>query len=239
MRNHKTGCGRCRRDICCCPRNRNSCLCPPGPAGPPGPPGPPGSEGIVGPAGPPGPAGLPGSDGAAGLPGPPGLPGSDGADGAPGPAGPPGPEGPPGPPGTADLSPFTNRYNNTSQTADLGDLVLFDLLGDDSGEITYLDGLFTIPVAGYYLINVTINAAAAAGSGPVFQFQGETNIGVRPDLLLRANQATDSPGAVVVTASSIVFFSAGGTFQMTNTSPTSPSVVIERTYITFVRIDAA
>lgn len=85
---HKNGCGRCWRDICCCPpRNRSSCLCPPGPPGPPGlpgsdgPPGFPGSDGIAGPPGPPGPPGLPGSDG------PPGLPGSDG---------PPGPEGPAG-----------------------------------------------------------------------------------------------------------------------------------------------
>ena len=39
MRNHKTGCGRCSRKVCCCPRPVTSCLCPPGPAGPPGPPG--------------------------------------------------------------------------------------------------------------------------------------------------------------------------------------------------------
>ena len=50
MRNHKTGCGRCHRKVCCCPRT-------------PGPPGPPGSNGT---AGPPGPPGLPGSTGPAG-----------------------------------------------------------------------------------------------------------------------------------------------------------------------------
>ena len=45
MRNHKTGCGRCHRNICCC--------CPL----PPGPPGPPGSNGAPGPQGPQGPPG--------------------------------------------------------------------------------------------------------------------------------------------------------------------------------------
>ena len=41
MRNHKTGCGRCHRNVCCCPRRpvATSCICPPGPQGPPGPPG--------------------------------------------------------------------------------------------------------------------------------------------------------------------------------------------------------
>ena len=60
MRNHKTGCGRCSRKVCCCPRPVTSCLCPPGPPGPPGP---------TGTAGAAGPSGLPGSDGASGLPG--------------------------------------------------------------------------------------------------------------------------------------------------------------------------
>ena len=67
MRNHGTGCGRCRRKLCCCPRTASSCICPPGP---PGPPGLPGSDGIVGP---PGPQGLPGSTGATGPAGPIGL----------------------------------------------------------------------------------------------------------------------------------------------------------------------
>ena len=49
MRNHKTGCGRCSRNICCCPRTPavTSCICPPGP---PGPPGLPGSDGLPGPS---------------------------------------------------------------------------------------------------------------------------------------------------------------------------------------------
>ena len=47
MRNHKTGCGRCHRKVCCCPRPATSCLCPPGPPGPQGPPGPPGSNGST------------------------------------------------------------------------------------------------------------------------------------------------------------------------------------------------
>ena len=58
MRNHKTGCGRCDRRACCCPRPTSSCICPPGP---PGPPGLPGSNGAAGPLGPPGPQGPPGS----------------------------------------------------------------------------------------------------------------------------------------------------------------------------------
>ena len=70
MRNHKTGCGRCHRNICCCPRPATSCICPPGP---PGPPGLPGSNGDPGPQGP---TGFPGSDGAQG---PQGIPGSDNA----------------------------------------------------------------------------------------------------------------------------------------------------------------
>ena len=66
MRNHKTGCGRCHRSACCCPRPTSSCICPPGP---PGPPGLPGSNGVLGPQGP---VGLPGSDGPVGPQGPPG-----------------------------------------------------------------------------------------------------------------------------------------------------------------------
>lgn len=65
MRNHKTGCDRCHRKVCCCPRTV-SCICPPGP---PGPVGPAGSTGSTGPAGPPGstgPAGPAGSTGPAG-----------------------------------------------------------------------------------------------------------------------------------------------------------------------------
>lgn len=48
MRNHKTGCGRCSRKVCCCPRTPTSCICPPGPPGPAGPPGPPGSDATPG-----------------------------------------------------------------------------------------------------------------------------------------------------------------------------------------------
>ena len=52
MRNHKTGCGRCHRKVCCCQRPvTTSCICPPGPPGPEGPQGPPGSTGAQGPAG--------------------------------------------------------------------------------------------------------------------------------------------------------------------------------------------
>ena len=49
MRNHKTGCGRCHRNVCCCPRTpvTSSCICPPGPPGPAGPAGPPGSDGST------------------------------------------------------------------------------------------------------------------------------------------------------------------------------------------------
>lgn len=86
MRNHKTGCGRCKRDSdrCCCSRNTSSCLVgPPGPAGPSGPPGLPGS-GAIGPAGP------------AGAVGPVGPEGPQGPIGPEGPQGPIGPEGPPG-----------------------------------------------------------------------------------------------------------------------------------------------
>lgn len=69
MRNHKTGCGRCSRNVCCCPRPAvtSSCICPPGPPGPPG---------------------LPGSNGVAGPPGPTGATGATGATGPVGPAGP-------------------------------------------------------------------------------------------------------------------------------------------------------
>ena len=83
MRNSKTGCSRCRRNVCCCPRAVASCLCPPGPAGP---------QGLPGVAGPPGPLGPPGLVGSNGTAGPPGLPGSDGSDGAVGPPGPAGEE---------------------------------------------------------------------------------------------------------------------------------------------------
>ena len=49
MRNHKTGCGRCSRKVCCCPRTpvTSSCICPPGPQGPAGPTGPAGSNGFA------------------------------------------------------------------------------------------------------------------------------------------------------------------------------------------------
>lgn len=58
MRNHKSGCGRCNRHVCCCPPKRvvSSCICPPGP------PGPPGLPGSTGPQGPRGLPGLPGSN---------------------------------------------------------------------------------------------------------------------------------------------------------------------------------
>lgn len=52
MRQHGSGCDRCRRKLCCCPRAVSSCVCPPGPPGPPGLAGPPGPAGSTGPAGP-------------------------------------------------------------------------------------------------------------------------------------------------------------------------------------------
>ena len=54
MRNSKSGCSRCRRNVCCCPRPVSSCICPPGPPGPPGPSGQQGVPGAQGPEGPPG-----------------------------------------------------------------------------------------------------------------------------------------------------------------------------------------
>lgn len=151
----------------------------------------------------------------------------------------PGSDGPPGPATPGNLSPFANYFTVTSQTTDLNDPVLVDEEGDSSGEITYLAGVYTVPLAGYYLIDLTINTFAGPGSGPVFQFEGVMNgVSPVPQLSLRATHtvAGDNSGTVVMTASAIVFFNAGDTFQVTNTSPTSPSVVVERMYITFVRI---
>ena len=81
MRNHKTVCGRCHRNLCCCPRTApvSSCICPPGPTGPQGLPG------VAGPTGPVGPRGLTGEVGAAGAAG---ATGAAGAVGATGPQGP-------------------------------------------------------------------------------------------------------------------------------------------------------
>ena len=50
MNRHKTGCNRCHKSRCCCPRVRSvsSCVCPPGPQGPAGPQGPEGASGAQG-----------------------------------------------------------------------------------------------------------------------------------------------------------------------------------------------
>ena len=71
MRNHKSGCDRCHRNVCCCPRSvASSCLCPPGPPGPSGPDGSTGATGATG-------AGATGATGATGV----GTAGATGATG--------------------------------------------------------------------------------------------------------------------------------------------------------------
>ena len=76
MRNQKTGCGRCHRNVCCCP----------GATGATGADGMPGSVGATGASGAPGPAdgatGATGADGADGADGATGVQGDEGATGA-------------------------------------------------------------------------------------------------------------------------------------------------------------
>jgi len=118
-------------------------------------------------------SGAPGTAGANGLQGP---IGASGADGKPGPVGAEGPAGPMGPAGPAgqDFSPalypaFKYLVGNTMRTGTTNIVVPFDLpeytLNCTPSVVhTANAGVFSIPLAGLYLINFTVDVTQAVGN---------------------------------------------------------------------------
>ena len=202
---HFTNCSRCRRKFCCC-------VCLPVP---PGPPGLPGSNGIAGPPGPPGPTGLPGLDGAAGLPGPEGLPGSQGI---------------PGPPGDdASQTNFVNGSSGAQNPANLSNIAFG--APEISDGIVDTGGLFTVTVAGRYLVTFDLVVSTAGGVEATAAVQLEQN-GFTPVPSPRGRfSTTRRPPAAslnVITGSAILDLGAAEVFNLRNVSGDTLNIVNAR-----------
>ena len=153
---------------------------PTGPQGAAGAPGPTGPQGIRGMDGPTGPQGLPGPAGATGpqgpqgatgptgpqgLPGPAGATGPQGPQGAAGPTGPqgtPGATGPTGPAGGPGEDVFASYYSDVRSVPNNGQIPLYELLNDPTGNIT-LSGTQQLRLQpGYYRVSYSVSAILEA-----------------------------------------------------------------------------
>nr|WP_271988839.1 collagen-like protein [Flavonifractor plautii] len=130
-----------------------------GPTGPQGLPGPAGATGPQGPqgaTGPTGPQGLPGPAGATGPQGPQGAAGPTGPQGTPGATGPTGPAGGPG----EDV--FASYYSDVRSVPNNGQIPLYELLNDPTGNIT-LSGTQQLRLQpGYYRVSYSVSAILEA-----------------------------------------------------------------------------
>lgn len=106
-----------------------------------GPPGPPGPEGPMGRSGPPGPAGR---DGEQGPVGPPGLPGEQGPMG-----------------GVASVPRIAFSAALTSRHVEPGTIPFDRLLVNDGDAYDPYSGIFTVPVAGRYLVSAVLTGHRA------------------------------------------------------------------------------
>ena len=141
---------------------------PTGPSGTTGPQGPAGGQGLQGVPGPTGPQGIRGMDGPTGpqgLPGPAGATGPQGPQGAAGPTGPqgtPGATGPTGPAGGPGEDVFASYYSDVRSVPNNGQIPLYELLNDPTGNIT-LSGTQQLRLQpGYYRVSYSVSAILEA-----------------------------------------------------------------------------
>ena len=144
---------------------------PTGPSGTTGPQGPAGGQGLQGVPGPTGPQGIRGMDGPTGpqgLPGPAGATGPQGPQGATGPTGPQGaagatgPTGPTGPAGGPGEDVFASYYSDVRSVPNNGQIPLYELLNDPTGNIT-LSGTQQLRLQpGYYRVSYSVSAILEA-----------------------------------------------------------------------------
>ena len=138
---------------------------PQGPQGAAGPTGPRGAAGATGPTGPQGIRGMDGPTGPQGLPGPAGATGPQGPQGATGPTGPqgtPGATGPTGPAGGPGEDVFASYYSDVRSVPNNGQIPLYELLNDPTGNIT-LSGTQQLRLQpGYYRVSYSVSAILEA-----------------------------------------------------------------------------
>ncbi|MDB7892253.1 hypothetical protein PND80_06820 [Flavonifractor plautii] len=150
-----------------------------GPTGPQGLPGPAGATGPQGPqgaTGPTGPQGLPGPAGATGPQGPQGAAGPTGPQGTPGATGPTGPAGGPG----EDV--FASYYSDVRSVPNNGQIPLYELLNDPTGNIT-LSGTQQLRLQpGYYQVFFDVFVILASPGylqiTPSFNGQARIDLGI-------------------------------------------------------------
>ena len=133
-----------------------------GPTGPQGLPGPAGATGPQGPQGAAGPTGPQGAAGATGPTGPQGIRGMDGTAGPTGPQGTPGATGPTGPAGGPGEDVFASYYSDVRSVPNNGQIPLYELLNDPTGNIT-LSGTQQLRLQpGYYRVSYSVSAILEA-----------------------------------------------------------------------------
>ncbi|KGF57202.1 hypothetical protein HMPREF9460_00377, partial [Flavonifractor plautii 1_3_50AFAA] len=146
------------------------------PAGAAGATGPTGPQGIRGMDGPTGPQGLPGPAGATGPQGPQGAAGPTGPQGTPGATGPTGPAGGPG----EDV--FASYYSDVRSVPNNGQIPLYELLNDPTGNIT-LSGTQQLRLQpGYYQVFFDVFVILASPGylqiTPSFNGQARIDLGI-------------------------------------------------------------
>lgn len=158
---------------------------PSGTTGPQGPAGGQGPQGVPGPTGPQGIRGMDGPTGPQGLPGPAGATGPQGPQGAAGPTGPqgtPGATGPTGPAGGPGEDVFASYYSDVRSVPNNGQIPLYELLNDPTGNIT-LSGTQQLRLQpGYYQVFFDVFVILASPGylqiTPSFNGQARIDLGI-------------------------------------------------------------
>ncbi|MFR6624821.1 MAG: hypothetical protein ACLURW_00510 [Flavonifractor plautii] len=158
---------------------------PQGPQGTAGPTGPRGAAGATGPTGPQGIRGMDGPTGPQGLPGPAGATGPQGPQGTAGPTGPqgtPGATGPTGPAGGPGEDVFASYYSDVRSVPNNGQIPLYELLNDPTGNIT-LSGTQQLRLQpGYYQVFSDVFVILASPGylqiTPSFNGQARIDLGI-------------------------------------------------------------
>ena len=168
-----------------CPPSPSGPTGPTGPTGPQGPAGGQGPQGVPGPTGPQGIRGMDGPTGPQGLPGPAGATGPQGPQGAAGPTGPqgtPGATGPTGPAGGPGEDAFASYYSDVRSVPNNGQIPLYELLNDPTGNIT-LSGTQQLRLQpGYYQVFFDVFVILASPGylqiTPSFNGQARIDLGI-------------------------------------------------------------
>ena len=158
---------------------------PQGPQGAAGPTGPQGAAGATGPTGPQGIRGMDGPTGPQGLPGPAGATGPQGPQGATGltgPQGTPGATGPTDPAGGPGEDVFASYYSDVRSVPNNGQIPLYELLNDPTGNIT-LSGTQQLRLQpGYYQVFFDVFVILASPGylqiTPSFNGQARIDLGI-------------------------------------------------------------